>query len=115
MLILWLLQDLRPTVSYLSPKELELVHNALKVAFYLYEPFLPFWKSVFWSAYEFINLVISLAQLAFEAHDGQKRRSGEPFIIHPVEVARILGELVSYLEFKSMHILEICFELHPTI
>ncbi|XP_060962727.1 putative GTP diphosphokinase RSH1, chloroplastic isoform X2 [Cannabis sativa] len=33
------------------------------------------------------------SQLAFEAHDGQKRRSGEPFIIHPVEVARILGEL----------------------
>ncbi|KAG6528809.1 hypothetical protein ZIOFF_010994 [Zingiber officinale] len=33
-----------------------------------------------------------LHQLAFEAHDGQKRRSGEPFIIHPVEVARILGE-----------------------
>ncbi|KAJ9187810.1 hypothetical protein P3X46_003227 [Hevea brasiliensis] len=56
---LW--EDLKPTVSYLSPKELELVQNALK--------------------------------LAFEAHDGQKRRSGEPFIIHPVEVARILGEL----------------------
>lgn len=34
-------------------------------------------------------------QLAFEAHDGQRRRSGEPFIIHPVEVARILAELVS--------------------
>ncbi|XP_040364786.1 putative GTP diphosphokinase RSH1, chloroplastic isoform X2 [Rosa chinensis] len=56
---LW--EDLKPTISYLSPEELELVHNALK--------------------------------LAFEAHDGQKRRSGEPFIIHPVEVARILGEL----------------------
>ncbi|XP_015891988.3 putative GTP diphosphokinase RSH1, chloroplastic [Ziziphus jujuba] len=56
---LW--EDLKPTISYLSPKELDLVHNALK--------------------------------LAFEAHDGQKRRSGEPFIIHPVEVARILGEL----------------------
>ncbi|GMN37926.1 hypothetical protein TIFTF001_007219 [Ficus carica] len=56
---LW--EDLRPTISYLPPKELELVHNALK--------------------------------LAYEAHDGQKRRSGEPFIIHPVEVARILGEL----------------------
>ncbi|KAJ7973001.1 RelA/SpoT family [Quillaja saponaria] len=56
---LW--EDLKPVISYLSPKELELVHNALK--------------------------------LAFEAHDGQKRRSGEPFIIHPVEVARILGEL----------------------
>ncbi|XP_062089091.1 putative GTP diphosphokinase RSH1, chloroplastic isoform X2 [Humulus lupulus] len=56
---LW--EDLKPTISYLPPIELDLVHNALK--------------------------------LAFEAHDGQKRRSGEPFIIHPVEVARILGEL----------------------
>ncbi|KAM7274669.1 hypothetical protein ACFE04_016535 [Oxalis oulophora] len=56
---LW--QDLKPTISYLPPNELEFVHKALK--------------------------------LAFEAHDGQKRRSGEPFIIHPVEVARILGEL----------------------
>ncbi|GLU16814.1 hypothetical protein SLE2022_332280 [Rubroshorea leprosula] len=56
---LW--EDLMPTISYLSRKELELVYNALK--------------------------------LAFEAHDGQNRRSGEPFITHPVEVARILGEL----------------------
>ncbi|PNY06461.1 GTP pyrophosphokinase, partial [Trifolium pratense] len=53
--------DLKPVISYLPPKELELVHNAF--------------------------------MLAFKAHDGQKRRSGEPFIIHPVEVARILGEL----------------------
>lgn len=30
---------------------------------------------------------------AFAAHDGQMRISGEPFITHPVEVARILGEL----------------------
>ncbi|KAG8389517.1 hypothetical protein BUALT_Bualt02G0237600 [Buddleja alternifolia] len=56
---LW--QDLKPSISYLSSKELELVRNALN--------------------------------LAFEAHDGQKRRSGEPFIIHPVAVAQILGEL----------------------
>ncbi|XP_047336861.1 putative GTP diphosphokinase RSH1, chloroplastic [Impatiens glandulifera] len=56
---LW--EDLKPTILYLPDKELELVRNALN--------------------------------LAFEAHDGQKRRSGEPFIIHPVEVARILGEL----------------------
>lgn len=56
---LW--EDLKPVISYLLPRELELVHSALK--------------------------------LAFDAHDGQKRRSGEPFIIHPVEVARILGEL----------------------
>ncbi|CAI8615136.1 unnamed protein product [Vicia faba] len=56
---LW--EDLKPVISYLPPKELELVYNAF--------------------------------MLAFKAHDGQKRRSGEPFIIHPVEVARILGEL----------------------
>lgn len=44
-------------------------------------------------------------QLAFEAHNGQKRRSGEPFIIHPVAVARILGELVScvmHYEYGSL-------------
>uniref|UniRef100_A0A7C9CWL5 Putative GTP diphosphokinase RSH1, chloroplastic n=1 Tax=Opuntia streptacantha TaxID=393608 RepID=A0A7C9CWL5_OPUST len=56
---LW--EDLRPTIAYLPPGQLELVQKALK--------------------------------LAFDAHYGQKRRSGEPFIIHPVEVARILGEL----------------------
>ncbi|XP_010522807.1 PREDICTED: putative GTP diphosphokinase RSH1, chloroplastic isoform X2 [Tarenaya hassleriana] len=55
---LW--EDLLPSISYLSHKELEYVQKALK--------------------------------LAFEAHHGQKRRSGEPFIIHPVAVARILGE-----------------------
>ncbi|KAH9305573.1 hypothetical protein KI387_009977, partial [Taxus chinensis] len=56
---LW--EGLKPTISYLPSKHLQLVKDALK--------------------------------LAFEAHAGQKRRSGEPFIIHPVEVARILGEL----------------------
>ncbi|ONK63347.1 uncharacterized protein A4U43_C07F14110 [Asparagus officinalis] len=42
---------------------------------------------------EELTLVNDALKLAFEAHNGQKRRSGEPFIIHPVEVARILGEL----------------------
>ncbi|KAG6384587.1 hypothetical protein SASPL_155589 [Salvia splendens] len=64
-------QDLKPSISYLSPKELDLVHKALN--------------------------------LAFEAHDGQRRRSGEPFIIHPVAVAQILGELVSReLDWESI-------------
>ena len=31
--------------------------------------------------------------LAFEAHNGQLRKSGEPFITHPVAVACILGDL----------------------
>ncbi len=31
--------------------------------------------------------------LAFEAHKDQKRESGEPYIIHPLEVASILAEL----------------------
>ncbi|KAK7284622.1 hypothetical protein RJT34_19371 [Clitoria ternatea] len=72
---LW--EDLVPVISYLSPKELELVHNAF--------------------------------MLAFEAHDGQKRRSGEPFIIHPVEVARILGELE--LDWESI----VAGLLHDTV
>ncbi|RZR96474.1 hypothetical protein BHM03_00025501, partial [Ensete ventricosum] len=73
---LW--EDLKPTISYLAPEELKLVHDALKGSSH-------------------VNILISSVQVAFEAHDGQKRRSGEPFIIHPVEVARILGELVSKL------------------
>jgi len=35
-----------------------------------------------------------------EAHDGQRRRSGEPYIFHPVAVARILAEL--HLDAKSI-------------
>lgn len=30
---------------------------------------------------------------AFKAHEGQKRRSGEPFIIHPIETAKIVSSL----------------------
>ena len=31
--------------------------------------------------------------MAFQAHQGQSRKSGEPFITHPVEVTRILAEM----------------------
>jgi GTP pyrophosphokinase len=31
--------------------------------------------------------------LAYDAHEGQVRKSGEKYITHPVEVARILAEL----------------------
>ncbi|XP_027351830.1 putative GTP diphosphokinase RSH1, chloroplastic isoform X2 [Abrus precatorius] len=56
-----------------------------------------------------LKLVHNAFMLAFEAHDGQKRRSGEPFIIHPVEVARILGELE--LDWESI----VAGLLHDTV
>ncbi|CAI5975519.1 unnamed protein product, partial [Closterium sp. NIES-65] len=40
-----------------------------------------------------LQVVRHALRLAYRAHDGQKRKSGEPYIIHPVEVARILGQL----------------------
>ncbi|MFC3152603.1 bifunctional GTP diphosphokinase/guanosine-3',5'-bis pyrophosphate 3'-pyrophosphohydrolase [Litoribrevibacter euphylliae] len=40
-----------------------------------------------------INLVRRAYYYAEQAHEGQKRRSGEPYVIHPLEVAQILSEI----------------------
>ena len=40
-----------------------------------------------------IDLVVKAYKLANEAHNEQKRESGEPYIIHPIDVATILAEL----------------------
>jgi GTP diphosphokinase / guanosine-3',5'-bis(diphosphate) 3'-diphosphatase len=37
--------------------------------------------------------VVSAARVALSAHDGQFRRSGEPYITHPIAVATIVAEL----------------------
>ena len=40
-----------------------------------------------------LDVVNKAFNLAFEAHKEQKRESGEPYIIHPIDVAIILAEL----------------------
>ena len=40
-----------------------------------------------------MDMVDKAYNLAFEAHKEQKRDSGEPYIIHPIEVSTILAEL----------------------
>jgi guanosine-3',5'-bis(diphosphate) 3'-pyrophosphohydrolase len=37
--------------------------------------------------------IVSAARVALSAHDGQFRRSGEPYITHPIAVATIVAEL----------------------
>jgi len=40
-----------------------------------------------------INLILKAYNYALKAHEGQYRNSGEPYIVHPVEVAMILADL----------------------
>ena len=40
-----------------------------------------------------VELVQEAYDFAFHAHDGQRRRSGEPYITHPVAVADLLADL----------------------
>ncbi|MBR0148051.1 MAG: bifunctional (p)ppGpp synthetase/guanosine-3',5'-bis(diphosphate) 3'-pyrophosphohydrolase, partial [Lachnospiraceae bacterium] len=40
-----------------------------------------------------ITMIKRACDLAVKAHDGQLRRSGEPFIVHPLSVAIILADL----------------------
>lgn len=40
-----------------------------------------------------ISMIEKAYRLAYDAHEGQKRRSGEPYIIHPLCVAIILADL----------------------
>lgn len=42
---------------------------------------------------EQVNSVRRAYYYAEQAHDGQTRRSGDPYIIHPLEVASILADM----------------------
>src|SRR5690625_3142721 len=39
-------------------------------------------------------------EVARDAHEGQMRRSGDPYITHPVSVATILAELCMHLDVQ---------------
>ena len=40
-----------------------------------------------------IRLICSAFTFSYELHEGQKRKSGEPYIIHPIQVAGLLWDL----------------------
>lgn len=42
---------------------------------------------------EHVEMVRHACAFASKAHEGQKRKSGEPYIIHPIQVAGILADL----------------------
>jgi len=54
-------------------------------------------QSIAWAQDRFSGSELDLVQRAYDqaiaAHDGQMRASGEPYVIHSVEVARMLAEL----------------------
>ena len=87
---------LSPLRSFLPPKQ----HQHQQ--FYRELPPADITDDYLWSRLEPLLSYLTVAErgkvrealnLAFDSHQGQARKSGEPFVTHPVEVARILAEL----------------------
>lgn len=49
-------------------------------------------------------------ELAIQAHDGQKRKTGEPYVIHPIAVAKIITEIGLDLDSVIAGLLHDCIE-----
>ena len=64
---------------------------------------------------EQVNKVQLAYQFSAEAHEGQKRKSGEPYIYHPLEVANILGDMRMDYQTLVAAILHDVMEDTPTL
>ena len=63
-----------------------------------------------------LQLIEKAYRLATDAHDGQLRKSGEPYIIHPLEVAYILADLELDIESITAGILhDVVEDTHYTV
>ncbi len=60
------------------------------------------------------QLIAKALKFATKAHQGQKRFSGEPYIIHPFEVAKILADLKADPEMIAAGLLHDTLEDTPT-
>ncbi len=61
-----------------------------------------------------IEQVYAAYQFSAAAHEGQRRRSGEPYIVHPIAVARILAEMRLDAETVTAALLHDVIEDTPT-
>jgi len=64
---------------------------------------------------EEVERVQAAYDFAFQAHEGQRRRSGEPYITHPVAVADLLADLRLDAETMIAAILHDVMEDTPTV
>ena len=64
---------------------------------------------------EKVEQVQAAYDFAFQAHEGQRRRSGEPYITHPVAVADLLADLRLDAETLIAAILHDVMEDTPTV